>query len=69
MHKDRCSFATQEHAQETPVGVLAALRTVDVIFTVARAQVRERMRDVSVLRRRSSSMEGAANHIYSKAMI
>ena len=30
LHKDtvRCSFATQERAQEAPAGVLAALRTV-----------------------------------------
>ena len=33
MHKDRvrCSFATQEHAQETPAGALVMKRTVVVL--------------------------------------
>jgi len=59
----------QEHAQETPAGVSVTLRTAVAIFMAGRAQVRERMRDVSALQRRISSMEGAANHIYSKAII
>ena len=71
MHKDRvrCSFATQEHAQETPAGALVTLRTAVVIFMAVRAQVRERMKDVSVLQRRISSTDDAANPIYNKDMI
>ena len=71
MHKDRvrCSFATQEHAQDTPADALVMKRTVVVIFMAARAQVRERMMGGSVLQRRISSMEGAAKHIYNKDMI
>ncbi len=42
--KNKCSFAMQEHAQETPAGALVMSRTVVVIFMAARAQVRERMK-------------------------
>jgi hypothetical protein len=47
---------------------LAALGAVAAIFMAARAQVRERMKDVSVLQRRILSMEGAANNTYRKTM-